>query len=153
MNKLFDLKLAELFENIGRQKKMVLSTVCENHVTSRMMSVIIMDGCFYFQTDKIFRKYEQIKKNPQVALCMDNIQIEGSCMELGHPLENKEFCEFYRQAFQNSYDKYTAMENERLFKIVPNFIQKWIYEDGEPYIENFDFERQQYLKVIYQYDR
>ncbi len=41
-----------------------------------MMSIIIDGGKFYFQTDKDFRKYEQIKGNPHVALCIDNLSIE-----------------------------------------------------------------------------
>lgn len=42
----------------------------------------------YFQTDNTFKKYNQLKGNNKVALCIDNIQIEGECTELGHPLEN-----------------------------------------------------------------
>lgn len=38
-----------------------------------MMSVVLINGVFYFQPDKTFRKYEQIKDNPNVALCIDNI--------------------------------------------------------------------------------
>lgn len=65
---------------------MVLSTSYQDKVTSRMMSVIIFDGEFYFQTDKNFRKYNQIKNNPNVLLCCDNISVEGICTELGKPL-------------------------------------------------------------------
>lgn len=61
--------------DFGKGKLMVLSSSKNDKVTSRMMSVVQSDGLFYFQTDKTFRKYYQLVNNPQVALCVDNIQI------------------------------------------------------------------------------
>lgn len=58
-------------------KTMVLSSCEDNKVSSRMMSIVCIDGMFYFQTDMNFRKYRELIHNPQVALCIDNIQIEG----------------------------------------------------------------------------
>lgn len=40
---------------------MVLSTSLHDEVTSRMMSFIIQDEKFYFQTDNRFRKYAQLR--------------------------------------------------------------------------------------------
>ena len=120
----FKEKLEKLFMDIGSSRKMVLSTSYQDKVTSRMMSIIVLDGCFYFQTDRTFRKYEQMKKNPNVALCIDNFQIEGVCRELGHPSENPDFCEEYEKSFKNSYDRYTSHAQERLFVVKPCYIQK-----------------------------
>ena len=61
---------ALLFHDLGESKKMVLSTSLENKVTSRTMSVIIVNEKFYFQTDKAFRKYEQIRGNPNVSYAL-----------------------------------------------------------------------------------
>lgn len=145
----FDDKVSCLFEQFGDAKKMVLSTALDNKVTSRMMSIIIMNQMFYFQTDVTFRKYEQIKNNPNVSLCTENIQIEGICKEQGMPLENFEFSAFYDKYFSGSYKRYSALKNERLFNIQPSYIQVWIYEGGEPFIESFDFERRIYEKRLY----
>ena len=82
---------------------MVLSTSENDIVSSRMMSVILMDGTFYFQTDCTFRKYRQISSNRNVALCIDNIQIEGICEELGHRPDNEDFC---RQFVVGRYTTY-----------------------------------------------
>ena len=41
-------------------KTMVLSSSENDKVTSRMMSVVCVDGLLYFQTDKTFRKYHQL---------------------------------------------------------------------------------------------
>ena len=145
----FKEKLEKLFMDIGSSRKMVLSTSYQDKVTSRMMSIIVLDGCFYFQTDRAFRKYDQMKKNPNVALCIDNFQIEGVCVELGHPSENPDFCKEYEKSFKNSYDRYTSHAQERLFVVKPCYIQKWIYEDGEPFVEAFDLKAGNYSKTLY----
>ena len=145
----FKEKLEKLFMDIGSSRKMVLSTSYQDKVTSRMMNIIVLDGCFYFQTDRTFRKYEQMKKNSNVALCIDNFQIEGVCRELGHPSENPDFCEEYEKSFKNSYDRYTSHAQERLFVVKPCYIQKWIYEDGEPFVEIFDLGEGSYSKTVY----
>ena len=54
----FKEKYSKFFEKIGRSKFMVLSTSKDDFVTSRMVSIIVIDGKFYFV------KY--LKKNIQV---------------------------------------------------------------------------------------
>lgn len=39
---------------------------------------------------------------------------------------------------------YTSLKNERLFVIVPTYLEKWIYKDGIPFLELFDIEKKQY---------
>ncbi len=137
-------------DTFGEARIMVLSTSKNNHVTSRMMSIIHIDEAFYFQTDKNFRKYEQLKSNPNVALCIENIQIEGICEEIGRPTEYPAFCEQYQKHFANSYRRYTPLENERLFKITPQFIERWLYLEGIPFMETFDIEQQEYRLMQYE---
>lgn len=124
----------------GRGKPMVLSTCADGRVTSRMMSVVQMDGVFYFQTDRTFRKYAQLRANPRAALCIDNIQIEGVCEELGHPKACPGFSEAYRECFPGSYERYSHLDNERVFALRPAFIERWVYRDGKPFVETFDVE-------------
>lgn len=101
---IFHNEKERFFKQFNEHGKMVLSTAINSHVTSRMMSIIIIDEKFYFQTDVTLRKYEQLKKNPQVALCINNIQIEGKCEEIGHPLSNDLFCELYKTYYSGSYE-------------------------------------------------
>jgi uncharacterized pyridoxamine 5'-phosphate oxidase family protein len=149
MSNIFIKKTEEFFADIGTAKNMVLSTSLNDRVTSRMMSVIIYNNKFYFQTDNAFRKYRQIIHNPYVSLCFDNVQIEGRCVELGKPMDNFKFCELYKEYFISSYNKYTKLENERLFIVEPNYIQKWIYIDKKPLIEKFDFITEKYITETY----
>lgn len=146
---LFDCESKKFFEQFENHQKMVLSTSLNNKVTSRMMSIIILDRKFYFQTDITFRKYEQIQNNPYVALCINNIQIEGLCKQIGSPSDNETFCKLYHKYFPSSYEHYTNLENERLFVINPLYIQKWIYDKDESFIEILDFEHKKYFKKVY----
>lgn len=123
---------------------MVLSTSENNRVSSRMMSVVQIDGIFYFQTDITMNKYHQIIANKNVALCIDNIQIEGICEEIGHPLKNDAFCDVFKECFKGSYDAYSSLKNERLFSVKPLHIECWIYKGAVPYIETFDMNSKQY---------
>lgn len=72
----FEVKRQAFFNQMDNHKSMALSTSLNNKVTSRMMSIVIIENKLYFQTDITFCKYKQIKYNPKVALCADNIQIE-----------------------------------------------------------------------------
>ncbi len=141
---IFTEKINGFFSDFGEGKKMVLSTSENNRVSSRMMSVVQIEGAFYFQTDKNIRKYHQIISNSYVALCIDNIQIEGICEEIGQPLKSAAFCDVFQKRFKGSYDAYSALKNERLFSVKPLYIERWIYEEGIPYIETFDMNTQQY---------
>ena len=53
----FNDQLCDFWKMFENGKKMVLSTSLDDYVTSRMMSIIQMDGFLYFQTDKTFRVF------------------------------------------------------------------------------------------------
>lgn len=140
----FSEKYSDLMDQFGISKKMVLSTAENNIVSSRMMSVIQINGKLYFQTDKTFRKYRQIAQNPNVSLCIDNIQIEGRCKEIGRPLENNEFLQKFQRCFPDSYKRYSLLENEVLFEMTPTYIERWVYIDSVPFIEIYDVSNEEY---------
>ena len=140
----FSQKYETFLLEFGKGRKMVLSTSENDRVSSRMMSVVQIGGIFYFQTDITLNKYHQIVSNHNVALCIDNIQIEGVCEEIGHPLQFAPFCDAFQECFKGSYDAYTSLKNERVFSVKPVYIERWIYKDGIPYIETFDVEAQEY---------
>lgn len=138
-----------LFHEIGNHMHMVLSTSLGDHVSARMMSIILEDGRFYFQTDRTMRKYRQLVGNPRVALCINNLQVEGLCEELGRPVDHELFRRRFASCFPGSFTAYSGLSDERLFAVSPTFIQRWIYEDGIPYVERFDFMAQEYEKKPY----
>ncbi len=145
MNQLFEEKLNALYAEFANNKNMVLSSVYDNKVSSRMMSMVFINGRFYFQTDRKFRKYKQIISNPNVALCADNIQVEGVCAEIGRPSEHIQFIEVFKTNYEGSYKKYSSLKDEVLFEITPDYIQRWLYIDGNPYIEKFNLISKSYV--------
>lgn len=145
----YKIKQKEVFDQIGDHAKIVLASSQNNHVSARKMSFLIKDNLFYFQTDKTFHKYQDIKANPYVALCIDNIQIEGICEEIGHPLDNEEFCEQFKIHFLSSFEAYSHLENERLMVIKPTFIQRWSYINGYPIIEQLYINEEKYSELEY----
>lgn len=149
----FNDQYSAFLNEFGNGKKMVLSTSLNDKVTSRMMSVIHQNGIFYFQTDKHLRKYDQLIKNENVALCIDNIQIEGICKELGHPLENPDFCSQYKECFASSFERYSSLSNEVLFAVTPLHLERWLYKDGTPFVESFDIANREYCIYEYQGDQ
>lgn len=149
MNNSYTNKYNDIFQQIGDHAKIVLATSHDNKVSARKMSFLIRDGLFYFQTDKTLRKYQDIIANNNVALCLDNIQIEGICKEIGHPLEHPDFCEFFQKYFLSSYQAYSHLDNERLFIVEPIFIQRWNYINGKPIIEQLDIHTEKYTQKEY----
>ena len=146
----FKNTLNKFYNDFGTYKAMVLSTSLNDKVSSRTVSVIVIDGIFYFQTNKKLKKYNQIKENKNIALSADNISIEGVCYELGLPINNKKFCDLYKEPFFSAYSLYTKSEDEILLSVKPTSIQKWIYGNGNPFIERLDFDTMEYKKVQYQ---
>lgn len=145
-----NLKFNELYDYLGNAKKMVLSTSFNDDVSSRTISVIILNNTLYFQTDKTSAKFQQLKKNPRASLCFDSLRIQGIVNVIGAPKENAEFCAFYKRFFPTAFNKYTFLQNEVLLEFKPIYAKKWIYEDGVPYEEIFDFTQKSYIKSKYE---
>jgi len=147
----FKNEISILFNKLGIAKKMVLATCAETRTTARMMSCIFYEDNIYFQTDKNFLKYKQIILNPNIALCIDNIQIEGVASDVGHPLDkiNEYFAIQFKINYPIAYKKYIALPDECLIKVIPTFITLWEYDNGKPYRIFFDFSKKEVSKEYY----
>lgn len=124
----------EIKNILGESKTMVLATCADDRVTARMMSCVFDGIIIKFQTDMNFIKVKQILKNPNVALCYNNIQFEGKAEIKGAPLKrgNEEFREKFKEKFEGSYKRYSEDENEIVVEVEPTLIVLWKYEDGRP---------------------
>lgn len=145
----FNERYKKLLDFITDHKVMVLSTSQNDVVTSRTVSVIIINGKFYFQTDNQMEKYVQITNNSNVSLCFDNISIQGTCKTTGIPTDNKTFCELYSKHFNNAYNLYSHLNNEVLLEITPSIIKVWSYEGNCPCREFYRISDKTYLKQKY----
>jgi uncharacterized pyridoxamine 5'-phosphate oxidase family protein len=147
----FNLLEKEIFSLLGDKKIMVLATSYEDKVTARSMSCVINSGKIYCQTDKTFLKYNQMVKNHNVALCVDNIQIEGIAKIKQHPFteENKGFIDIFKEKYKGSYENYSHMNNEVVVEIEPTFITLWKYENTQPFRDFLDIKKNKAYRQIY----
>lgn len=118
--------LNEVIELLGNTQEIVVATSYKDRVTARMVYCICDGVNIYLITSKAYTKYKQIKKNKNIALSANNIQIEGIAEILGHPLdkENEHFkviCEQDRDYIEH-YKKYTKYKNSILIKVNPILI-------------------------------
>ncbi len=147
----FNLLEKEIFSLLGNKKTMVLATSSENIVSARNMSCVMINKKIYFQTDKTFLKFKQILKNSNVALCVDNIQIEGIAKIKSHPFseENKEFIDIFKEKYNGSYETYSHMNNEVVIEVTPSLITLWKYENGQSFRDFLDIRKNKASREIY----
>lgn len=137
---------------LGDHKVMVLATCSDDRVTARSVSCILKGLSIFFQTDKSFTKYDQILKNPRVALCFNNVQIEGKAMIKGHPFDEKNsyFLGQFQKYFNSSYQKYSCLENEVVIEVEPALITLWKYDGGRPLRDFLDVKGKMANREYYQ---
>lgn len=124
----------EVIKELEKNKIWILSTSENDIVTSRAMSIINEGLNIYYQTNKCYLKHEQMKKNKNVALCYNNISIEGIAEEIGNWTQekNSHILELYKNNHQGSYDAYGSLEGQVVYRVVPKVIKLWKYVNGEP---------------------
>lgn len=141
----------ETIDFISKNKLMVLATSFENHVTARMVSIVNDGMIVYFQTDKNFVKYQQIKQNPNVALCIGNIQIEGTAQITCQPLENPFFVEAYKKSHESSFKKYSHLKDNVIIEVRSKLVTYWKYDNvtDKPFRDFLNVEQQKAYREYY----
>ena len=132
--------LQTVFDDLGEGKKMVLATCANDEVSARTMSIIIHQGKFYFQTGVTMSKVADIAVNNKVALCAKGTSIMGVCREIGRPgdAENAWFLEKFSTYFTSAALKYSHLEYERIYEVVPTKIKIWKSKGDTPGIVHLD---------------
>ena len=83
----FDSAYSELTERLSGRNEIVLATSDKNRVTARTIWYVSDGLDLYFITSRAYTKYKQISKNPLIALCFGNVQLEAVAHDMGHPSE------------------------------------------------------------------
>ncbi|MBN1797113.1 MAG: pyridoxamine 5'-phosphate oxidase family protein [Spirochaetales bacterium] len=121
-----------VWNKVEKKKIAVLSTAAGNRVTSRTVSFIRLGDNLYFQTDERFLKTRQIRKNKNVAVCLDNIQLEAEAEIRGHsslPV-NRDFVEKYKKKHPGSHKAYTKGRHQAVVRLELKLITIWKYLGG-----------------------
>lgn len=102
------------------------------------MSCIFIGLRIAFQTSIASTKIRQIRENPRVALCMENMQIEGEATISGHPYDIPWFREMYSRLHPGSFRAYSWLDEECVVEVEPKLISLWKYIEGRPCIDRLD---------------
>ena len=135
-----------LWKETGESGVMVLSTCAGNRVRSRSMSVVVINGKYYCQTNKNYLKCAQIKENPNVSLCYRNFTVEGICRITGRPCDDPVFTEAMKKSFPDAVKRWSSLPEECILEITPLYVRSWIYEEGIPFIETWDIAAKTYRR-------
>ena len=94
-----------MFRLLGTHKIMALASSVQDYVMVRNVSCLFYDGKIYFKTDKNFRKTQQLFQNPNVALCWNGVQVEGTAENKGLVIDEpgRKFEKLYEKYLKNSY--------------------------------------------------
>ena len=132
LNNKFEVLKKECLDILDNNKHIVLATSYNDLVTARTISYVMINEKLYFQTLKTYEKVYQITHNNKVALCIDNLQIEGLAKIVGHPFDNKNnlFLELYKEKHNSAYQKYSSLADEVVIEVTINKISRWIYIDN-----------------------
>lgn len=129
--KMKELEIAQFIEDVSKdlkQRKTIVLATCDNcRVTARAV-YYFSDGLkLYFLTSKAYTKYKQILKNPNVGLCVDNIQIEGVAHIKGHPKdeENKAILELCASNEYSEFTEAVKYKNTVLIEVEIKFVEIW----------------------------
>jgi hypothetical protein len=119
-------QIDNLFNVMKSKKEIVLATTDGKAVSARTVYCVSNGRHVYFLTSKAYRKHKQIKCNNNVALCTENIQIEGVASELGHPNSecNKEIISFMIDYVGTQ--KFMRYKNTVLYDVEIKKIEVWV---------------------------
>lgn len=133
-----------LFNKLGNSKIMALASSANDHVMVRNVSCLFYDDKIYFKTDKNFRKTQQLFINPNVALCVGGIQVEGVAVNKGLVVDEPErkFEKGYQKYLWGSYNAYSHVDTEILIEVSPSFVEIWDTDEKNRAFQTFiDFEK------------
>lgn len=121
-------------------KEMVFSTSLNDHVTSRTVSMACKGMTVVFLSYKNNTKCIQIQGNPNVALCIDKIQIEGTAAMRGllRDENNAAYSDIYKEKQERYFNRCKNKDNMDLITVDINFITCY-GPLGMHYVDKIDF--------------
>ena len=134
-----------LFKKLGYSKIMALASSANDHVMVRNVSCLFYNDKIYFKTDKNFRKTQQLFVNPNVALCVGGILVEGRATNKGLVVDEPErtFEKLYQKFLWGSYNAYSHEDTEILIEVTPKFVEIWDTDNKNKAFQTFiDFENE-----------
>jgi|SRR5271157_844797 len=148
----FDKVKEEKVKFLEQNRKIVLATSLNNRVTARTVAYASEGLTIIFFTLTNLKKLAQIKANAKVALCINNVSIEGLAEIVGSPQEeeSKRLMEIYKKKFPVVSKWWFTRTPELLVfvKVKPTLIVSWVEKDNAPFLEYLDLQNERaYLTI------
>ena len=130
--------LTGLLTRIDTQGQVTLATSDEDHVTARIVNVVVYDGKIAFQTSSNLKKFKQVEQNPNVAFSFGEVQIIGTAEIKGPPADEPRFQEIYKKKYPKPFIDFDKMTTSRVIEVTPKIARLWTHEMNEPYLMTID---------------
>jgi len=132
----------KVIEFLASKHAIVLATSLDGRVTARTVSMASDGLDVYFMSWGHHTKCAQIRANPRVALCRDNVQIEGRAEILGSPLDeaNGRYAELLRDRYPD-HERFAREPGMVIVRVVPSTIAVFCRGSDGFYLDCLDLER------------
>lgn len=135
----------QIINTFNENRHIVLATSANNRVSNRTVSFANDDLVIYIISWDHNLKINQIKENPHVALCLNNIQIEGRAELIKRPIDDKsnEIQNIYRKKFSERYvNTFFKIPELITIKIVPTRIVKFENLHNRFFLQHMNFKNE-----------
>ncbi len=151
----FEEAKGEKIRFLEQNQNMVLATSVNNRVTARTVSYASEGLTVIFFTFSTLKKLAQIKANQKVALCIDNVSIEGTAKIVGSPLKekNQRLVEIYKKKLPGTFERWFARIPKSLVFVTvkPTLMVSWVTRGNESLLEYLDLKgKKAYLTIPWQ---
>ena len=122
----------------------VLATSLGDRVTARTVS-FANDGLeIVFMSWGHHTKCVQIRGSPRIALCRDNVQIEGVAEILGSPLEerNKGYADLLREKYPDDHARFAGEPGMVIVRVLPSSVTVFVKADDQFFLKCLDVEHE-----------
>lgn len=141
MEKLVFVQVKEEKVNFLKEHHLMsLATSLDDRVTVRTVTYASQGLNIYFLSCGYHTKCVQIQGNPNVALCIGNVQVEGNAKILGNPLagKNQVAAEIYRQQLPEVFANFAPNPEMVLVKVKPTLFATFVKNPERNYLEHLD---------------
>ena len=124
----YDKCIEEKIRFLNDDRHIVLATSLNDRVTARTIDYVCSGLDLIFLSWDHHDKITQINGNHRVALCRDNVQIEGVAEILGNPHDdkNKEYAELYRGKLPILFDVFSNLPGMIFVKVTSKLFKTFI---------------------------
>jgi len=136
----YEAKERDVIAFLEGKHSIVLATSLDDRVTARTVS-FVNDGLdVLFMSWGHNTKCVQIRANPRVALCRDQVQIEGRAEILGSLSDpaNQSYAELLKKKYPREFTGFAHQPGMVLVRVVPSKIGVFAVIGGQFYVDYLD---------------